>query len=50
VKFWFCENEARGTCAACGRALCWQHAHVHDKMTITNGTYAVEYPPPLTNE
>jgi hypothetical protein len=34
VKCWFCENIARGTCAACGRALCHQHAHIHDEMTL----------------
>jgi len=43
VKCWFCENEARGTCAACGRALCWQHAHVHDKMTITKSDTCTGY-------
>lgn len=34
MKCWFCEEEARGTCAACGRGLCYQHAHKHDEMTL----------------
>ena len=25
MKCWFCENEARGTCAFCGRATCKEH-------------------------
>jgi len=43
VKCWFCDNEARGTCAACGRALCHQHAHIHDKMTITKSDTCTGY-------
>ena len=35
MKCWFCELEARGTCAACGRGLCKKHANIHDEMTIT---------------
>jgi hypothetical protein len=35
MKCWFCEQEARGTCAACGRGLCHQHANIHDEMTLT---------------
>jgi hypothetical protein len=31
---WFCEQHARGTCAAFGRGLCHQHANIHDEMTI----------------
>ena len=34
MKCWFCDNEARGTCAACGRGLCYDHAHIHDAMTL----------------
>ena len=34
MKCWFCDQDARGTCAACGRGLCRQHAHIHDEMTI----------------
>lgn len=34
MKCWFCDNEARGTCAACGRGVCYDHAHIHDAMTL----------------
>ena len=34
MKCWFCDQEARGVCAACGRALCHLHAHIHDEMTL----------------
>ncbi len=34
MKCWFCEEEARGVCAACGRALCYVHANIQDVMTI----------------
>lgn len=33
MKCWFCENDARGNCKACGRALCRTHAHIHDVFT-----------------
>jgi len=26
LKCWFCETEARGTCAFCGRWICKEHA------------------------
>ncbi|NHI92012.1 MAG: DUF2180 family protein [Candidatus Lokiarchaeota archaeon] len=26
MKCWFCETEARGTCAFCGRGICKEHA------------------------
>ena len=32
MKCCFCDEEARGTCAA--RGLCNRHAHFHDQMTI----------------
>ncbi len=35
MKCWFDEKGARGSCAASGTALCYQHARVHDLMTIT---------------
>jgi hypothetical protein len=35
MKCCFCDEEARGTCAAYGRGLCHQHAHFHDEFTIT---------------
>lgn len=34
MKCWFCDNEARGACAACGRGVCYDHAHIHDAMTL----------------
>jgi hypothetical protein len=34
MKCWFCDEEARGACAACGRGLCRAHANVHDEMTL----------------
>jgi hypothetical protein len=44
---WFCEREARGACAACGRGLCHQHANIHDEMTIaktdTSSGYSTYY-------
>ena len=43
VKCWFCENDARGTCAACGRALCHQHAHIHDEMTLAKSDTSTGY-------
>ncbi len=43
MKCWFCENEARGTCAACGRGLCHQHAHFHDEMTIAKSDTSTGY-------
>ena len=35
MRCWFCDGEARGTCCACGRGLCYGHAHKHDRFTIT---------------
>ncbi len=29
MKCWFCDKEAKGTCAACGRGLCADHAHFY---------------------
>jgi hypothetical protein len=43
MKCWFCEQEARGTCAACGRGLCHQHAHKHDEMTLTKSDTSTGY-------
>ena len=34
MKCWFCDHEARGVCAACGRGVCYDHAHIHDAMTL----------------
>jgi len=43
VKCWFCEQEARGACAACGRGLCYQHAHKHDEMTLAKSDSCTGY-------
>ena len=43
VKCWFCEQDARGTCAACGRGLCPQHAHIHDEMTLAKSDTSTGY-------
>ncbi len=47
MKCWFCDQEARGVCAACGRGLCHQHAHIHDEMTLakfdTSSGYSTYY-------
>jgi len=47
MKCWFCDQEARGTCAACGRGLCRAHANIHDEMTLaksdTDSGYASYY-------
>ncbi len=43
MKCWFCDAEARGVCAACGRGLCYNHAHIHDDMTIAKSDTATGY-------
>jgi hypothetical protein len=43
MKCWFCESEARGVCAACGRALCHDHAHKHDEMTLAKSDTSTGY-------
>jgi hypothetical protein len=40
---WFCEQQARGTCAACGRGLCAQHANYHDEMTLAKSDTSSGY-------
>jgi hypothetical protein len=42
MKCCFCDEEARGTCAAYGRGLCHQHAHFHDEFTITKPALALQ--------
>ena len=42
MKCRFCED-ARGTCAACGRALCRQHANIHDEMTLAKSDTSSGY-------
>ena len=43
MKCWFCDHDARGTCAACGRGLCHQHANIHDEMTLTKSDTSSGY-------
>ena len=43
MKCWFCDAEARGVCAACGRALCYDHAHKHDEMTLAKSDTSTGY-------
>ena len=43
MKCWFCDIEARGTCAACGRGLCHQHANIHDEMTLAKSDTSTGY-------
>jgi hypothetical protein len=43
MKCWFCEEEARGTCAACGRGVCRQHANIHDELTLTKSDTSTGY-------
>jgi hypothetical protein len=43
MKCWFCEEEARGACAACGRGLYRNHANVHDEMTLTKSDTSSGY-------
>ena len=43
MKCWFCDAEARGVCAACGRALCHDHAHKHDEMTLAKSDTSTGY-------
>jgi hypothetical protein len=43
MKCWFCDETARGTCAACGRGLCRQHAHIHDEMTLAKSDTSTGY-------
>ena len=43
LKCWFCNEEARCTCAVCGRALCYQHALIHDELTLTKSDTSIGY-------
>jgi len=43
MRCWFCDSEARGVCAACGRALCREHSHVHDELTIAKSDTSTGY-------
>ncbi len=43
MRCWYCDDEARGTCAACGRGLCHRHAHVHDKMALAKSDTSTGY-------
>jgi len=43
MKCWFCDAEARGTCAACGRGVCDEHAQVHDELTLAKSDTSTGY-------
>lgn len=43
MKCWFCDDDARGVCAVCGRALCRHHAHFHDELTLTKSDTSTGY-------
>ncbi len=43
MKCWFCDSEARGACAACGRGLCHAHAGVHDELTLAKSDTSTGY-------
>jgi hypothetical protein len=43
MKCWFCEEEARGVCAVCGRGLCRQHAQIHDELTFAKSDTSTGY-------
>ena len=43
MQCWFCDAEAHGVCAACGRGLCYQHAHKHDAMTMAKSDTSTGY-------
>ena len=43
MKCWFCDENAKGSCAACGRGLCGAHAHIHDQMTLAKSDTSTGY-------
>jgi hypothetical protein len=43
MKCWFCDKDAKGACAACGRGLCVDHAHFHDELTISKSDTSTGY-------
>ncbi|MHC4870676.1 MAG: DUF2180 family protein [Planctomycetota bacterium] len=43
MKCWFCESDARGICAACGRAVCHEHVNIHDEMTLAKSDTSTGY-------
>lgn len=43
MKCWFCDSQAAGVCAICGRGLCYTHAHFHDEMTIAKSDTSTGY-------
>jgi hypothetical protein len=43
MKCWFCDNDAKGACAACGRGLCADHAHFHDELTMAKSDTSTGY-------
>ncbi len=43
MKCWFCDDDARGTCAVCGRGMCRKHVNVHDELTLTKSDTSTGY-------
>jgi hypothetical protein len=43
MQCWFCNENAKGACAACGRGLCHTHANFHDEMTLTKSDTSTGY-------
>jgi hypothetical protein len=43
MRCWFCDAEARGACAACGRGVCREHAQVHDELTLAKSDTSTGY-------
>ena len=48
MKCWFCDKDAKGTCAACGRGLCVDHAHFHDELTLAKSDTSTGYAASIT--
>jgi len=36
-------SRGKGGCAACGRGLCHQHAHIHDEMALAKSDTSTGY-------
>src|SRR2546426_12045741 len=48
MKCWFCDKDAKGTCAACGRGLCADHAHFHDELMLAKSDTSTGYAASIT--
>jgi hypothetical protein len=43
MKCWFCDNDAKAACKACGRGVCRDHAHIHDVYTQAKSDTSTGY-------